>query len=287
MRSPGFRSPLVLLLAGLVLALAPAAPGHAATAPIPSPPAAKAPLTARLSAPAVAVGTGAAVTGTTAPGRAVVLERQSRSTWRTLASGRASAAGSFRFPVTPTAPGWWRYRVTTPVSGGQPAEAVVLPPLDAYRLHTWVLARRGAPVGDLGAFATTVAAAYADPRGWSAAHHRFQRVASGGDFTVVLAEARRVPSFSPSCSVQYSCRVGRYVVLNEDRFRTGSAPFSGGLAQYRSMVVNHETGHWLGLGHASCPRSGALAPVMQQQSKGTRGCRPNAWPLAQELAAVS
>ena len=277
MRTLGSRSPLVLL-AGLVLALVPVA--GASAAPVPVQTAGAPALTARLSAPAVRAGTSAAITGAAAAGASVVLERQSRGVWRPLASGRAAATGTFRFSVTPSAPGWWRYRVTTP------GATAVLPPLDAYRLHTWVVARRGAPVGDLGAFASTVAAAYADPRGWAAAHHRFSRVASGGDLTVVLAEARLVPSFSSSCSVQYSCRVGRYVVINEDRFRRGSTPFGGGLAQYRSMVVNHETGHWLGLGHARCPRSGALAPVMMQQSKGTGGCRPNAWPLADELAAV-
>ncbi|HEX5017257.1 MAG TPA: DUF3152 domain-containing protein, partial [Actinomycetes bacterium] len=58
----------------------------------------------------------------------------------------------------------------------------------------------------------------------------------------------------------------------------------GNLRQYRAMVVNHETGHWFGLGHASCGGSGKLAPVMMQQSKGLEGCRPNPWPLPGEIA---
>ena len=51
------------------------------------------------------------------------------------------------------------------------------------------------------------------------------------------------------------------------------------------MVVNHETGHWLGRGHAGCPRPGALAPVMMQQSKGLDGCRLNPWPTGREQAS--
>ena len=37
--------------------------------------------------------------------------------------------------------------------------------------------------------------------------------------------------------------------------------------------------HW---GHRGCPSRGALAPVMQTQSKGLDGCRPNPWPTAAE-----
>jgi len=52
------------------------------------------------------------------------------------------------------------------------------------------------------------------------------------------------------------------------------------------MVINHETGHWLGLGHSQCPASGAPAPIMQQQSIDLQGCVINSWPLAGELDAV-
>jgi hypothetical protein len=77
------------------------------------------------------------------------------------------------------------------------------------------------------------------------------------------------------------------VIINESRWRRSSIHFPGDLATYRSMLVNHETGHWLGRPHAFCSGPGQLAPVMQQQSKGMHGCRPNAWPLAREIRAVS
>ena len=152
------------------------------------------------------------------------------------------------------------------------------------------MSTRGAIRADMAGFREQVAATYADPRGWSRAHHRFRAVPrSGGrsEFTVVLSQARYLPAFSSVCSTTYSCRVGRYVIINQDRWRRGSPYFPGTLEQYRRMVVNHETGHWLGRGHAYCPGKGQPAPVMQQQSKGLSGCRVNPWPLPREVMAVS
>jgi hypothetical protein len=138
----------------------------------------------------------------------------------------------------------------------------------------------------LESFAAAAAGTYADPRGWGLGGSiAFRRVASGGNFTLWLAAAGRVPGFGAPCDSTYSCRVGRNVVVNETRWLTGSPAWNAGgasLASYRHLVVNHETGHWLGFGHAFCGGSGQLAPVMQQQSISMQGCRPNAWPTASE-----
>jgi hypothetical protein len=114
----------------------------------------------------------------------------------------------------------------------------------------------------------------------------FQEVASGGSFTLVLSEANEVPRFSPGCGAEYSCNAGRYVIINQDRWLGATAPWNqsgGSLRDYRHMVVNHETGHWLGHSHQSCTGSGQPAPVMQQQSIDLQGCTFNPWPLASEL----
>lgn len=144
--------------------------------------------------------------------------------------------------------------------------------------------------GDVGSnvdeLAAVAAAAYSSPAGWRPAGIEFVQVPSGGDFTIVLANAERLPNYDPVCSPYYSCQVGRYVIINDLRFAFGSDAWPGPLDLYRIMVINHETGHWLGRGHASCPGPGALAPVMQQQSKGMQGCEINPWPLQWEKDAV-
>jgi hypothetical protein len=75
-------------------------------------------------------------------------------------------------------------------------------------------------------------------------------------------------------------------VIDDDRWSQGSRNWPGPRSAYRQMVLNHETGHWLGLAHAYCPGPGALAPVMQQQSIDLQGCAMNSWPLEWELDSV-
>lgn len=125
-----------------------------------------------------------------------------------------------------------------------------------------------------------------DPRGWARMGVVFKEVPSGGTFSLVLSEASQLPVFSPGCSAEYSCRAGRFVIINQDRW-LGATPSwnnaGGSLRDYRHMVVNHETGHWLGHGHTNCLGAGQPAQVMQQQSIDLQGCKFNPWPVESEL----
>ncbi len=246
-------------------------------------------LTAGLGTDAVRAGHPARVDGVLVadPGSVLLLERRSGSRWTRVARTRSAPDQSYTFTVTPTEPGFWRWRVVRPAGAGSARLVAGLPRLDAFRLHTYSVVRRGAVRADLDRFRSLVGAIYADPRGWQRAHHRFREVPAGGAFTVVLSRPSHLPRFSSTCSTSYSCRVGRYVVVNAARWATGSPFFTGSLTTYRRYLLDHETGHWLGLGHAFCPRPGASAPVMQQQSKGMQGCRPNPWPRPREVSAVS
>ncbi|QZY28373.1 DUF3152 domain-containing protein [Nocardioides coralli] len=161
----------------------------------------------------------------------------------------------------------------------------VLHRVPARRTATYRIETRGRITASMKVFRRQVAETLADPRGWRSAGVAFKRVARGGAFSVVLAEASTVPSFHPICSAQWSCRVGRYVVINQMRWQHATPSWNSAnksLRSYRHMVLNHETGHWLGHGHLGCPGRGQLAPVMMQQSKGLDGCRHNPWPLPSE-----
>lgn len=77
---------------------------------------------------------------------------------------------------------------------------------------------------------------------------------------------------------EYNCEVPGGVVVNLRRWVDGSPTFDGPIHDYRTLIVNHEMGHFLGYTHETCAGPGQLAPVMMQQIKGLFGCKANAWP---------
>ena len=161
---------------------------------------------------------------------------------------------------------------------------------DVHRAVTYHVETRGKTVASLALFKRLAQQTYADARGWRGAGVSFRRVARGGSFTLVLATPDQVPVFSSGCSAQWSCRVGRYVIINQARWLHATPAWNaahGSLRDYRHMVVNHETGHWLGFGHAGCPGAGKAAPVMMQQSKSLGGCHFNPFPTLAEQARAS
>jgi len=162
-------------------------------------------------------------------------------------------------------------------------------PPPAAQQVTYTVATKGNVTADFNEFKTQVNETLNSPLGWSRLGVRFVQVESGGQFTVWLSEASQVPTFSPSgCDAVVSCTVGDNVIINETRWLNGSDAWNGAggsLRNYRHMVVNHETGHWLGHGHEFCAGTGQDAPVMQQQTINMQGCKPNPWPLSSEMYA--
>lgn len=162
--------------------------------------------------------------------------------------------------------------------------------LISKRTYSYCVRLKGVDASNQGTLESKLASTFADSRGWSLAGQvQFVRADSGCSFTVWLSAANQMPSFGSICDTTYSCTVRPNVIINYDRWMDASPAWNasgGNLEDYRSMVINHETGHWLGFGHRSCPGAGQPAPVMQQQSISLGGCAFNPWPTASELMAL-
>ncbi len=126
-------------------------------------------------------------------------------------------------------------------------------------------------------------------RGWGARRDvAFKQIRRRHDTEILLAKARTVDRLCAPLQTngRYSCTQGERIVLNVRRWRQAVDHWHASRANYRRMLVGHEMGHRLGLGHRNCRGGGSRAPIMQQQSIGLQGCRPGWWPLAGELRAV-
>jgi hypothetical protein len=139
------------------------------------------------------------------------------------------------------------------------------------------------------AFAAAVMGALSDQRSWIATGAvALQRVDSGPvDFRISLTAPMTVRNMCGySLRIETSCYAGSEgrVVLNLSRWVRGAQVFGADLANYHRYAVNHEVGHALGHNHSHNCLDNGLAPVMMQQTIGTKtasgqACRVNAWPF--------
>ncbi|MFB7110336.1 DUF3152 domain-containing protein [Streptomyces sp. NPDC056291] len=140
-------------------------------------------------------------------------------------------------------------------------------------------------------FAAAVQKTLNDHRSWAHGGARtFERISSGRpDFVITLASPGTTATWCAKSGLDttvdnVSCdsAATERVMINAYRWAQGSRTYGDEMYVYRQMLINHEVGHRLGYGHVTCDKDGALAPVMQQQTKfldhdGIH-CLPNAWP---------
>jgi hypothetical protein len=142
-------------------------------------------------------------------------------------------------------------------------------------------------------FAQAVQKTLNDDRSWAHGGSRtFERISSGKpDFVITLASPGTTAAWCAKSGLDtseenVSCDSAATdrVVINAYRWAQGAKTYGDDLIHaYRQMLINHEVGHRLGYNHVVCTQNGALAPVMQQQTKFLTyngiTCKPNPWPF--------
>lgn len=140
-------------------------------------------------------------------------------------------------------------------------------------------------------FAEAVHRTLNDDRSWGHGGSKtFERVPGGeADFVITLASPGTTGVWCAKSGLDttidnVSCDSAstNRVMINAYRWAQGSVTYGADqLFPYRQMLINHEVGHRLGHGHVSCQTPGALAPIMQQQTKSLDingiQCKPNPW----------
>ncbi|MEU8760357.1 DUF3152 domain-containing protein [Streptomyces sp. NPDC048659] len=140
-------------------------------------------------------------------------------------------------------------------------------------------------------FAQAVQRTLNDRRSWAGdGEMTFERISSGDpEFVITLASpgttgewCRKSGLDTTIDNVSCDSASTQRVMINAFRWAQGSVTFGPkAMHAYRQMLINHEVGHRLGHSHVSCRTPGALAPVMQQQTKSLDidgiKCRPNPW----------
>lgn len=230
-----------------------------------------------------------AVASPARPGQPVFFQRQDGSRWVTIGSASQGSGGEAEY-LWNSPPGILSVRSALPTSDdgdpvySAPATVSVLSPgARVIRWREWV--EDGIEGRD--EFVAVLKKTFADQRGW----------ASTGDVSFIYSPTGAVNMLARLATPKttdrlcypadtrgkWSCHAGGSIVINSARWFKGSPSLAIPLADYRALVINHETGHALGFGHTGCGGRKDPAPVMMQQSKGLDGCVANPWPARSEL----
>ncbi|WP_432065629.1 DUF3152 domain-containing protein [Streptomyces sp. C10-9-1] len=149
---------------------------------------------------------------------------------------------------------------------------------------------KGLPL-DSSVFARAVQETLNDDRSWShGGAMTFERISTGEpEFVITLASPGTTGVWCAKSGLDttvdnVSCdsAATERVMINAFRWARGAETYGPELMlEYRQMLINHEVGHRLGHNHVNCATPGALAPVMQQQTKTLEingvACRANPW----------
>jgi len=171
---------------------------------------------------------------------------------------------------------------------------VTAAPKPASTAPEWPLASYNYCLGDgvAASSATKIGEVLSNPAGWPLGGRvKLMGAETGCNFDINIILEKDMTKVDPGCEGQTTCLAGNQIALSSAAWSTVPAKWSGTLDSYRTELVNHEVGHWLGYQHAACmgatPVSGDV-PILAAPDVTVSGCSPNWYviPAAQQGAKV-
>jgi hypothetical protein len=124
-----------------------------------------------------------------------------------------------------------------------------------------------------------VAATLAAGGGWGLGGQLvFSRVDMGCDVTLSIRGSAGMSELDPACTKQTTCERDAQVGIAQASWQSAPLGWQGSIMAYRSELINHEVGHWLGFDHAGCDTTSQSQPLVAPDVV-LDGCSPNWYAL--------
>lgn len=165
-----------------------------------------------------------------------------------------------------------------PTAGPNPASMAAVGPVASYSYCI------DETVGVVPELALTTAAVLGSGGSWTLGGKlRFGQAKTGCNFTVRLADASALAALDPACEHQTTCRIHNDLAIATDSWSKTPSSWVGDTTTYRTELINHVVGQWLGFEHPSCSAAATQAPVLSTPSLSIGGCSPKWYAVPAEL----
>jgi hypothetical protein len=141
-----------------------------------------------------------------------------------------------------------------------------------------------APDMAAGDLADQAASTLGNAAGWSLGGRvRFTRATADCNFVLSVASVQAMRALDPACAVQTACRIHNDLAIASTSWSKTPLGWVGNLSSYRTELVNHVVGQWLGFDHPACNAVATKTPVLTEPSVTIAGCSAQWYAVPPEL----
>lgn len=126
--------------------------------------------------------------------------------------------------------------------------------------------------------ASKIASVFSDKTGWALGGRlSLARRENSCNFRINIVPEALMAALDVGCKGQTTCLVGNQIDISVSAWQAAPGKWTGTIDAYRTELINHEVGHWLGFQHTPCLASAASSgtPILSAPDVVLGGCSPN------------